>query len=178
LPCTFSVAPLQVSVPAIAGTGVITVTTAATCAWTAASDTPWLTVVSVSTGSGNGVVAYAFAATSVTTARTATLTVAGQRVAFTQAAAPPPPPPPCTYSISPASATVGPAATTLTIAVTTQAGCQWTEVQQDPWLEKGNPSSGTGSGNARVDVQSYKGNGQRVGTMTIAGQTLTVTQTK
>jgi hypothetical protein len=72
---------------------------------------------------------------------------------------------------------VGPDSVTLTIAVTTQAGCQWTEVQHDAWLEKGSVSSGTGSGNATVDVQRYKGNGQRTGTMTIAGQTLTVTQT-
>jgi len=109
--------------------------------------------------------------------RTATLTVAGQRVAFTQAAAPPPPPP-CTYSIAPTSVTIGPDERTLTIAVTTQSGCQWTEVQRDAFLQKGNVSSGTGSGNATVDVERYKGNSQRVGTMTIAGQTLTVTQTK
>jgi len=174
-PCTFTVAPLQVSIAALGGAGAITVTAAATCAWTAASDSPWLTIASVTTGIGNGVVAYAVAATSATTARTATLTVAGQRVVFTQAAATPPP---CTYAIAPTSATVGPAATTLTIAVTTQAGCKWTEQQNDPWLQEGNTSSGTGSGSATVDVERYKGNAQRTGTITIAGQTLTVTQTK
>jgi hypothetical protein len=73
---------------------------------------------------------------------------------------------------------VGPDATTLSVAVTTQPGCGWTEQQVDPWLELGQVSSGTGSGTAQVDVQRYKGNGQRRGTMTIAGQTFTVTQTK
>jgi hypothetical protein len=179
LPCTFTVAPLQVSIAAVGGTGAITVTTTASCAWTAASDAPWLTIASVTTGTGTGVVAYAVAASSITSSRTATLTVAGQRVAFTQdAAPPPPPPPPCTYSISPASAKVGPDAVTLTIAVTTQAGCKWTEEQHDSWLMAGSTSSGTGSGNATVDVERYKGNGQRIGTITIAGQTFTVTQTK
>jgi len=167
-----------VSIAALGGTGVITVTATASCAWTAASDAPWLTIASVTTGTGTGVVAYAVAPSSVTSVRTATLTVAGQRVAFTQAAAPPPPPPPCTYSIAPTSVTIGPDERTLTIAVTTQSGCQWTEVQRDAFLQKGNVSSGTGSGNATVDVERYKGNSQRVGTMTIAGQTLTVTQTK
>jgi len=154
------------------------VTTTSSCEWTAASDASWLTIASGSTGTGTGVVNYAAAASSLTSARTATLTIAGRRVTVTQAAAPPPPPPPCTYSILPASVKVGPDAVTLTIAVTTQAGCQWTEVQRDAFLEKGNVSSGTGSGNATVDVQRYKGNSERVGTMIIAGQTLTVTQTK
>jgi len=107
------------------------------------------------------------------------LSVAGQAVSFSQAAAPPPPPAPvCTYSIAPASATVGPDAVTLNVAVTTQAGCAWTEKQDDPWIQRGSMSSGTGSGTAQVDIEKYKGNGQRKGTITIAGRTFSVTQTK
>jgi hypothetical protein len=100
--------------------------------------------------------------------------VAGQTVTVTQAAVVPI----CTYSISPASVTIGGDAVTLNVAVTTQPGCAWREEQNDSWIERGSVSSGTGSGTAQVDVQRYKGNGQRTGTMTIAGQTFTVTQTK
>jgi hypothetical protein len=133
-----------------------------------------LTISGASSGTGSGSVAYTVAASTATSPRTATLTVGGQSVVITQQAAAAV----CTYSISPTSATIGPDATTLNVAVTTQAGCRWTEQQDDPWLELGQVSSGTGSGTAQVDVQRYKGNGQRKGTMTIAGQTFTVTQTK
>jgi len=66
----------------------------------------------------------------------------------------------------------------LNVAVTTQAGCKWTEDQDDPWIQLGKVSSGTGSGTAQVDVEKYKGNSQRNGTITIGGQTFSITQTK
>lgn len=102
----------------------------------------------------------------------ATLTVAGQAISITQAA--------CSYSISPAAITVGPDETTITVTVTTQPGCVWSVRQVDSWLDIGSAASGTGSGSVRVDVERRRGGGNqpRVGTMTIAGQTLTVTQNK
>ena len=164
---------------AAGGNGTVAITaSASTCAWSTSSDASWLAVVGSTTGSGSASVTYSVAASTSTSSRTGTLSVAGQSVVVTQAAAPPPPPPPCTYAIAPASATVGSDATTLNVAVTTQAGCKWSEDQNDPWIELGNVSSGTGSGTAQVDIQKYKGNGQRKGTMTIAGQTFSVTQTK
>jgi hypothetical protein len=171
------VAPLQVSMAAVGGSGTITITaSASTCTWNASSDSSWLSVAGSSSGSGSASVNYAVAASTSTSLRTGTLSVAGQAVTFTQAAAPPPP---CTYMIAPTSATIGPDATTLNVAVTTQAGCKWTEQQDnDPWIQLGSVSSGTGSGTAQVDVERYKGNGQRKGTITIAGQTFSVTQTK
>jgi len=99
-------------------------------------------------------------------------------VAQAAAAPPPPPPGPCAYTISPRSTTIGKDETTLHVTVTTQAGCSWKEEQEDPWLQIGARKSGVGSGTADVDVERYKGNSQRTGTMTIAGQTFTVTQTK
>jgi len=175
------VAPLQVAMAAAGGNGTVAITaSASTCTWNASSDSPWLSVVGSSSGSGSASVNYSVAASTSTSPRTGTLSVAGQAVAFTQAPAPaPPPPPPCTYAIAPTSATIGPDATTLNVAVTTQAGCKWTEQQgNDPWIQLGSLSSGTGSGTASVDIERYKGNGQRKGTITIAGQTFSVTQTK
>jgi hypothetical protein len=84
--------------------------------------------------------------------------------------------PVCTYAISPTSVTVGDAATTVQVAVTTRDGCTWTMDQEDRWLEIGTRGTQTGSGTAIVEVQRYRGSSQRVGTMLIAGQTFTVTQ--
>jgi hypothetical protein len=176
------VSPETISSPATGASGAITVTTAASCAWTASSDAAWVAFSAGTSGSGSGAAVYVVAPSTVTTSRTATLAIAGRTVTVTQAAASPPPQPPapsqCTYSISPESRTIGMEATTLHVTVTTQAGCSWREEQEDPWLQRGTVRSGVGNGTADVDVERYKGNSQRTGTMTIAGRTFTVTQTK
>jgi hypothetical protein len=171
LPCAFVVAPSQVSFPAAGGNGSVTVTTTGNCAWTATSGAAWVTV-SPASASGPGTVTLVASANTAISARATTVLVAGQTVAVSQAAAAPP----CTYILSPSSITVGGAATTIQVAVSTQAGCAWTMEQQDRWLDVGSPGTQTGSGTALVDVQRLNGNSQRVGTMLIAGQTFTVTQ--
>ena len=153
----------------------MTVSTASGCAWTATSGgSSWLSLGTTTSGSGSGTVSWVAAPSSATSPRSATLTIAGQSVVITQAAAAAS----CAYAIAPESASIGPDATTITVAVTTQPGCAWTVKQVDPWLEIGGAASGSGSGTAQVDVQKYKGNAQRTGTMTIAGKTFTVTQSK
>ncbi len=140
------------------------------------SSAGWLTVSAGGSGSANGTVSYAASANTVQSPRTATLTVAGQAIAITQAAAAA-----CSYSISPTSTTVDSEETTITVTVTTQPGCAWTTVQVDSWLDVQSGASGTGSGPVRIDVERYRGGANqppRVGKMTIAGQTLTVTQTR
>lgn len=174
--CAYAVDVSSVSIGAGGGTGVVVLTTTATCAWTAASDASWLSVTGAASGSGPASIAYAVQPNATTSQRSATLRIGGRTVSVTQASAVVVPPQTCTYSIAPASPTVGPASTTLSVSVTTQSGCTWTTGQVDKWLDS--ESTGTGSGTARVDVQRYKGSGQRVGTITIAGQTFTVTQTK
>src|SRR5262249_42902058 len=52
-PCTYALAPTTTSVGAAGGTGPITVTAGTGCAWSATSDSGWLTV-SPTSGSANG----------------------------------------------------------------------------------------------------------------------------
>ena len=85
-PCSFSIAPTNQSVPALGGTGTVTVSTASGCAWTASSNVPWLTITSGASGTGNGSVGFSVAA-NVGSSRTGTLTIAGQAFTVTQAAA-------------------------------------------------------------------------------------------
>src|SRR5438093_785749 len=53
-PCSFSIAPSSVSIAAGGGTGTINVTAGAGCAWTAVSNSAFLTILSGSSGSGDG----------------------------------------------------------------------------------------------------------------------------
>jgi Zn-dependent metalloprotease len=83
--CTYSINPTSASAAAAGGSGSVTVTAGAGCAWTAASNSSFITVTGGASGSGNGTVTYSVAANPNTTARTGTLTIAGQTHTVTQA---------------------------------------------------------------------------------------------
>ncbi len=80
--CTFTVAPLTVTVPPIGGTATINVTTLSSCAWTSSSGTLWISLTGA--GPGSGTATYTVGANTGTIARTATVTIAGVSVRFDQ----------------------------------------------------------------------------------------------
>jgi hypothetical protein len=76
-PCTYAIAPSRVNFAGAGGSGTVTVTTGAGCAWTAASNAPWIALTGAT--SGSGVVPYAVAPYGGPAKnRTGTATVAGQ----------------------------------------------------------------------------------------------------
>lgn len=83
----------------------------------------------------------------------------------------------CTASISTdqQTQTVGAAGATFVLTVTAGDGCAWTAVTASDFIRVTDGGSGTGSGVVRVTV-SANGGAQRVGTLTVAGSTVTVTQ--
>src|SRR5207247_2578717 len=83
--CTISIAPPNRSIGYTGGSGIVTVTTSAGCAWSATSNANWITITSVSSGSGSGTVSYTAAANTATSYRIGTVTVAGQTHTVTQA---------------------------------------------------------------------------------------------
>ncbi|HEV2884758.1 MAG TPA: M36 family metallopeptidase [Pyrinomonadaceae bacterium] len=86
--CTYSINPTSASHPSGGGTGSVTVTAPAGCAWTAVSNATFLTITSGSSGSGNGTVNYTVASNSGSTnSRNGTLTIAGLTFTVTQAGA-------------------------------------------------------------------------------------------
>jgi hypothetical protein len=82
--CAYSIAPATQNIDATGGVGSVAITTTAGCAWTATSNAPWITINSAASGSGNGTVTF-IVATNTGTARTGTLTVAGQTATVQQA---------------------------------------------------------------------------------------------
>ncbi|HLL75630.1 MAG TPA: PQQ-dependent sugar dehydrogenase [Pyrinomonadaceae bacterium] len=82
----------------------------------------------------------------------------------------------CTYTLSPASRTSPAEGETFTVNVTTQAGCVWSAASNSPFVTVPSGVGGTGSGSVAVTVAPVVRGGQRVGTVSIAGQTLTITQ--
>ena len=123
------------------------------------SDQPWLTINNVT----NGVVKFAF--TSSASARVGNLALLGQRILVTQGT---------NYILGTTNLLEGPAAGLDSFVFgTIPASATWIASTNAPWLHFTN--SGTGGGN---QIFSYDANpgATRSGTITIAGQTLTVTQ--
>ena len=83
-PCTYSISPTRASYPASGGSGTITVTTAAGCAWNASSSSSWITITGA-TGIGPGTVDYTVAPyVGKPKKRNGTMTVAGSTVSIQQ----------------------------------------------------------------------------------------------
>jgi hypothetical protein len=174
-PCTFSIAPNTAAYPAAGGGGEIVVTaSASTCEWSASSGAGWIGIQGAAGGTGSGRLAYTVASHSANAERSGTLTVAGSPVTITQAAAPPPP---CTYVVTPLELTVALlGAINLEVRIETAGTCAWTAASQANWITINGTASGTGSGSIRVTVAASLLTG-RSGTLLVAGQTVTVTQT-
>ena len=85
--CTFSISPTSANYPAAGGTGSVSVTTSASCNWTAVSNNSFVTITSGASGTGSGTVNYSVAANTVATPRNASMTIAGNNFAVTQDAA-------------------------------------------------------------------------------------------
>jgi hypothetical protein len=174
-PCTFSLAPNTAAFPAAGGGGEVVVTaSASTCTWSASSAAGWIAIQGAAGGTGSGRLAYTVANQADPAERSGTLTVAGFPVTITQAAAPPPP---CTFTVAPLELTVALlGAANLEVRVDTTSTCAWTAASQANWITINGTASGTGPGSIRVSVSASLLTG-RTGTLVVAGQTVTVTQT-
>ena len=173
-PCDYRIAPTSQNIGATGGAGTVAVSAQGGCAWTASSTAAWITVTAGSTGRGNGSVAFSVAA-NTGASRTGTLTIAGETFIVTQAASGAPPAPSCTYSISPGNRNVDANARTDNVNVLAGSGCMWTAVSNASWIAVMSGSTGTGNGSVGYSLQANIG-ASRTGTLTIAGQTFTVTQ--
>jgi len=103
--------------------------------------------------------------------RTGTLTVAGQTFTVTQAAG-------CSYTISPSSKSFSDKGGDGTSSVTAPSSCSWTAVSNAPWITVKSGASDSGNGKVTFHVAENKDNFERIGTLTIAGNTFTVAQAK
>ncbi|HEX8194602.1 MAG TPA: FG-GAP-like repeat-containing protein [Pyrinomonadaceae bacterium] len=166
--CAFTLNPTNATIAVGGGNGSFNITTAAGCTWTAASNDPWITITNNSgSGTGSGTVAFTVQPNGGPP-RTGTITAGGQTFTVNQQSG-------CTYTVSPTNLNVNAASSTGSITVTTSAGCTWTAASNSPWITI--TSGGTGTGNGTVNFTAAANTGAaRVGTITVAGQTVTINQ--
>ncbi len=168
--CTFSIAPTAQTFTASGGSDMVAVTAPGGCNWTAVSSDSFITINSGSSGTGNGTVNYAVAANPTANPRSGTLTIAGQTFTVNQSGMT------CAGLISPTSASFSAIGGTGNVMVPAPSGCNWTAASNDAWITVTSGTPGTGNGAVGYNVAVNPG-GTRIGTLTIASQTFTITQT-
>ena len=171
--CGYPLSQTSFNFPHNGGTGSISVMAAAGCTWTSTTNDQWITITSGTSGDGTGSVQFSVAADSGPP-RTGAVTVTGsippgnhpQNVSIIQEG--------CTYGFAPSSTTMGPAGGKSSFSVSADAGCQWSPVSINPWITI---TSGPGNGNGTVSFSVASNVGaQRTGTISVADQTFTITQ--
>lgn len=169
--CTYSIDPASLSIPAAGGPGLFRVATQSGCAWSVTGAPSWLTIATPGPVTGPGEVSYSVQANPAAEARTATLTAGGRTHAVTQAGAAPA----CTYAVTPASRTVPAAGGPAQFRLTTQSGCAWTASAGAAWVTV-TTAPGTGEADINYTVQANTATESRQATISVGGQTHTVTQ--
>ena len=132
------------------------------------SNQPWLTIG----GATNGVISFSFAANTSSSNRVASIDVLGQDVSVTQSAAP------FDSSLGTTNIIVGSSSGTDSIVLLLQpvTGSNWTAAANAPWLQLSAANQGGNSSTNVIFTFSANTGATRTGTLTIAGQTLFVTQ--
>ena len=166
-PCRFQLSSLQLSLPSTGGGADVNVTASnALCEWTAQVDADWLSLATGRTYKGNARVTVQAGAWNGP-ARHANVTAADQRIAVTQSDG-------CTFTVTPASASIPGGGGHTTVSVQAGPGCTWSAVSTVPWAHL---ATGSGSGPASTDVAIDPNLGPaRTATVTIANHSFTIAQ--
>ena len=102
-------------------------------------------------------------------ARTFQVYVGGQAVTLSQSGQ-------CSFNVT-APGTILWSGGLVTIPVSTSSGCTWSSNSNVPWATISGPAGTTGSGSVSFSIaRNPSGPGPRTGTVTVAGQTITLTQ--
>lgn len=168
--CAFTLASASNTVPASGGNYAVMLTAApSNCAWTASSNANWVTITAGASGTGNGTINYSVAANTTGSARTATLTIAGQAYNVAQDSN-------CPFTVTPAQQSFPASSGNSTVGVVAPNGCAWTATTNANWITITSGASGSGNGTVNFTVAAQTAFTTRTGTLTVAGQSLTITQ--
>jgi hypothetical protein len=166
--CQATVSNPSSSFPSSGGTGTVNVTVARECAWTAASQSPFVTITAGQEGQGDGSVTYRVAENADPVPRQGTLVVGDRQVGVSQAAAA------CRFEVWPGSEAIGAQGGELRVELRTHEVCEWSAASEVAWARVA-PASGRGDAGVQVTVEANTG-ATRTVSVIVAGQRVSVTQ--
>jgi hypothetical protein len=167
-PCSFSINPTSRDVPATGGRVSVSVTAQAGCAWSATGGTSWVTLDTTS-GTGSATADYTVLPNPTISARQTTLTIAGRVHTVNQAGLV------CSFTLTPGARSFSATGGDGSITVDTLPICPWTATTNAGWVTLTTPS-GTGPGPLSYRVLTNTTTLSRSATITVGGQTHTITQ--
>jgi uncharacterized repeat protein (TIGR03803 family) len=172
--CAYALTPNNADFSSAGGPGSVTVTpTGTNCVWTDVSNSGFITITSGSGGTGSGTVSYTVAADTDSNSfgRTGTMTIAGRTFTVTQAS------PACSFTLDSTNASFSAAGGPGSVTVSVNGpNCAWTAASNSGFIIITSGSGSGGNGTVTYAVQANASSFPLTGTMTIAGQTFTVTQ--
>lgn len=170
LACAYALGGKAGTVASPGGTLSVAVSTAAACSWSAGTAASWISISSGTIGSGSGGVTLAVAANTGLSARSATVTVAGQIYTVTQSGVV------CGYTLSATSGAAAPAGGPLSVGVSTASACSWSATSGANWATVTAGATGSGSGTVALAISPNTSVNSRTTVVTIAGQAYTIVQ--
>jgi hypothetical protein len=170
--CAVTVDSPGSTVPASGGAGTINVSTERECQWSAQPEVTWVSIVAGSSGQGSGTVQFNVGANADPTARSGGVMVNGQRAQVSQAAGE------CRFELSSNATAFAQAGGSGSVDVRASSPlCTWTASSDVDWIAVNTNASGKGSAPVTFTVAATTGP-PRVGTLTIAGQHFSVTESE
>ncbi len=169
-PCAFGISPGLRTHGAGMETGVVNVTTLTGCPWAVSNMNSWITISSALTATDNGPVNYVVAPNQSVLGRTGVVMIANQPFTVVQVGAN------CSFSILPIARLHSSALETGQVAVTAISGCAWIVGNTNSWITITSSLRNTNSGTVNYTVGQNTSPNSRSGTVTIASQPFTVTQ--
>lgn len=177
--CSYSVSPVELTEHWHGAGFSLTVTSSPGCTWTASPSEPWISLDRTS-GEGSGLVAVSHGMFTEDATRRAAVQIrwptstAGQNVWVTQEG--------CRYGFDATPASFPASGGARRVTVVTQAvsascsiGCPWTATSTVAWIRITSSMPMAGDDAFSYEVDANPG-GARVGTITIAGRTLAISQ--
>ena len=170
--CAVTVDSPGSTVPATGGAGAINVSTERECQWSAQPEVTWVSITAGTSGQGSGTVQFNVAANADPTARSGGVMVNGQRAQVSQAAGE------CRFELSSNATAFAQAGGSGSVDVRASSPlCTWTASSDVDWISVNTNASGKGSASVTFSVAATTGP-PRVGTLTIAGQHFSVTESE
>jgi WD40 repeat protein len=167
--CYQSLQPDSASFSASGGTGSLFVYSPSGCSYVETSNAPWITVPPDVHVADSGA-SFTVAPNTTGSPRSGTITIGDGTFTVSQQTDP------CSYTLSYTTQEVAAGGGSQTVFVNTLSGCQWTATSNASWMRVTSGSGGTGYGAVYYYVDYNNSLTPRTGTLTIAGQTLTVNQ--
>ena len=171
--CPLALSPMAYAFPVLGGADKVAITAAGDCNWTATPSDDWVNLISVDHGSGKGSVDFLVRENPTGSLRRAIITIGDFTAIIVQDGSPD-----CRYNIEPLLASFPAAGGTGRIRTTVSGPCAWQAASSDSWLVVTSGLVGLGSGIVTYWVSANTDGVDRVGTLTIAGNSFTVRQSR